>query len=241
MPCYELIYVRDGELTLQEHGRAYTVRAGEAFLLSPHLKHAGTGQYGAGVAYYWVYFDLLQANPEECPVLSLPQQRRVLRSDLMVTWLHRLITECSEETADGFAADLILMRLLCEIMVEPRPGLAADSPSALANRARLLIETEFSHELGTSQLASQLGCSPAYLGRIYRATYGVSIVEAIHERRMREARYLLTMGRSEIEEIAQACGFLDSGYFRRLFRRYEGMTPLKYRCLHNSLNPDADD
>jgi transcriptional regulator GlxA family with amidase domain len=32
-----------------------------------------------------------------------------------------------------------------------------------------------------------------------------------------------------IEEVATACGFADAGYFRRIFRRYQHETPIRYR------------
>jgi AraC-like DNA-binding protein len=35
-----------------------------------------------------------------------------------------------------------------------------------------------------------------------------------------------------IAQVAYACGFEDSGYFRRLFKKSKGMTPNAFRRLH---------
>jgi AraC-like DNA-binding protein len=40
---------------------------------------------------------------------------------------------------------------------------------------------------------------------------------------------MLPEGIESVKEIAHECGFQDVGYFRRLFRRHEGVTPSAYR------------
>lgn len=32
-----------------------------------------------------------------------------------------------------------------------------------------------------------------------------------------------------MQEIAEKCGFTDANYFTRTFKKFQGMTPLKYR------------
>ena len=58
------------------------------------------------------------------------------------------------------------------------------------------------------------------------------MIQAIHQRRMRNAKRLLAEGHESIEEVARRCGFDDCGYFRRIFKRTEGMTPVAFRRLH---------
>ncbi|MGV3614768.1 MAG: AraC family transcriptional regulator [Fimbriimonas sp.] len=239
LSCYELIYVRDGRLTLIEHGIEYTIESDEVFVLSPLVKHAGIGQYEPGVAYYWVYFEL-NASAGAPRSIGIPKRKRVHRPDVLVTLFHRLIAEFNEASLGGTLTDLALMRVLYEIVAVPERGAATATVSQLAARANVIIISDYAQDLSTSNIAERLECSSSYLGRAYRKVYGMNIVDAIHERRMRNARFLLTMGKLEIEEVARKCGFSDSGYFRRIFRRSEGVTPLQYRVLYNSLDPDSD-
>ena len=67
---------------------------------------------------------------------------------------------------------------------------------------------------------------------MYRAVYGHTLTDAIHERRMLHAAIILAEDRLTIAQVAYECGFEDSGHFRRLFKRSKGMTPNAFRRLH---------
>jgi AraC-like DNA-binding protein len=54
--------------------------------------------------------------------------------------------------------------------------------------------------------------------------------EWIAERRMAEARRLLLETDLTVEAIAGRCGFADTGYFRRQFRRHHEMAPVQWRA-----------
>ena len=47
--------------------------------------------------------------------------------------------------------------------------------------------------------------------------------------RMEKARQALTTSRRQVEQIARDCGYEDVRFFRELFRRSTGLTPLTYR------------
>ena len=50
----------------------------------------------------------------------------------------------------------------------------------------------------------------------------------IFETRMEQARRLISQGHRSITAISEACGYDDSGYFCKCFRRKFGMTPRQY-------------
>ena len=70
------------------------------------------------------------------------------------------------------------------------------------------------------------------MGRVYRASTGHSITGAIHRLKIKEARALLARNELTVLEVADACGFRDVGYFRRVFKGLVGMTPTRFRQLH---------
>jgi AraC-like DNA-binding protein len=51
---------------------------------------------------------------------------------------------------------------------------------------------------------------------------------------MTEARRLLLETDRPVNQIAEAVGYCDSGYFIRLFRRLNGTTPQAWRFLYRS-------
>lgn len=48
--------------------------------------------------------------------------------------------------------------------------------------------------------------------------------------RMEQARVLLKQSENSINEVAYACGFHDALYFRRVFKKWFGVTPSEYRA-----------
>lgn len=47
--------------------------------------------------------------------------------------------------------------------------------------------------------------------------------------RMEHAQYFLTNTDWSITEVAAQCGYSESNYFSKVFKKYSGMTPRQYR------------
>lgn len=73
-----------------------------------------------------------------------------------------------------------------------------------------------------------------YLTDLVRRETGRTVLNWILERRMAEARCLLLETARSVNQIAEAVGYLDTGYFIRLFRRSNGKTPQAWRLLHRN-------
>ena len=56
------------------------------------------------------------------------------------------------------------------------------------------------------------------------------LAEYIVKYRISKAKELLTAGHT-IFEVAEKCGFVSDSVFRRVFKKYEGVSPLEYRQL----------
>ena len=56
----------------------------------------------------------------------------------------------------------------------------------------------------------------------------------ITRRKVERAKELLRSTPDSVSAIASALGFLDVSYFVKLFKRFEGVTPLTYRKLKRS-------
>lgn len=113
--------------------------------------------------------------------------------------------------------------------------LASDrsSPAArrLALRARDYLEVAYDQPLTITEVAREVGASPAHLQRAFRAHFGTSIIAWVQARRLARARELLLATDLSITEVALAAGFGDHSYFTRLFSREIGIPPSRYRAM----------
>lgn len=235
---FELIFVSEGVLELCEEGRDFAVRAGESLILWPGRRHYAPKAYPEQLAFYWLHFHLPGEDGSDAQPLSIPQHAKVSRPEHLTSLFRRFLDD--QETLGSWAlgsrdlaASLLVTLMLWEVAgSHPSPGRLESATTVLAGRANTLIRTQFHKPLSTTVLATQLRCNPDYLGRVFQQEYGCTPTEAIHQRRLKYARKLLLESSRTVEAVAYTCGFSDVGYFRRLFKRTEGMTPQKFRMLY---------
>lgn len=91
------------------------------------------------------------------------------------------------------------------------------------------IEQRFAEALSPSEVAKSVGMTPGHLTTLVRRRTGRALGDWITERRMAQARRLLTESDLPIAEVARRVGLSDPGYFARTFRRSNGMTPRAWR------------
>ena len=81
--------------------------------------------------------------------------------------------------------------------------------------------------LSLETLAVQLGVSPQHLSTSFKEQRGMNFINYITLRRMELAARLIDSGISTAD-VAQRCGYSDTAYFKKLFRRAHGMSPHMY-------------
>lgn len=91
------------------------------------------------------------------------------------------------------------------------------------------INGNLHEKLTLEQLAGYVHLHPQYLGRLFKQEMHVTITEYITRKRIEKSKELLECSQKTITEISEICGFSDSNYFTRVFRKMEGIPPKEYR------------
>ena len=95
--------------------------------------------------------------------------------------------------------------------------------------ARRYIEAHLTEPYDIEKLSTAATTSARTLLRHFEATHGVSPVNYMHQQRVTRAKVLLETTYLSIEQVAQACGYTDTGSFRRVFQKITGGLPALYR------------
>ncbi|HEV2472150.1 MAG TPA: AraC family transcriptional regulator, partial [Chthonomonadales bacterium] len=226
----ELIFVRKGVLSIQEEETPFEVAPGQSLILWQGRRHRGTAPFSPDLSFYWLHFTSSHGHARSAQKIS--QHVTLSRPDHMTGLFRRFLDDQESGAGDATSASLLLMLMLWEVARSlPSTGVRESASIHLAARADSTIRTQFHKELTPAILAEMLGCNANYLGRVFHEVYQHTLTDTIHQCRVRYARQLLLDDDRNIDEVARACGFNDTGYFRRLFKRYEGITPLAFRKL----------
>ena len=135
----------------------------------------------------------------------------------------------ASDAAAPLAAEGLALQLLAAAGRETSTKRPAGRPPAWLSSAEELLRARIGSCLGLTELAETVEVHPAHLARAFRARYGVSVGEYGRRLRLAWAATEIAGGDRPLAEIASMAGFADQSHFTRLFRRYVGTTPARYR------------
>jgi AraC-like DNA-binding protein len=144
--------------------------------------------------------------------------------------LRRLATLRNNHTAwtDHLFDDIWLTYCLEALQDEREsPGQHGDE---LMVRARHVIEDQYTERLSLAELAASLGLSPVQLTRRYRSAFGVTPMHDLSRLRLKEAQFLLLECNLSLDQIASRCGYSNGFYLSRVFTRWFGESPSRFRA-----------
>lgn len=101
------------------------------------------------------------------------------------------------------------------------------------------IQENYTNNILTIDIADHVGIHQNYLHKLFYEHTGLRIVDYLNKLRLKHAKHLLASSDLDIEDIARQCSYENSKYFYRIFKKYELITPSKYRKTYNkTLYPD---
>ena len=95
--------------------------------------------------------------------------------------------------------------------------------------AAAFMETSFAENISISDVIERSHYSQRHFIRLFSAAYGMTPQRYLTDVRIRHAGALLRDSGLSVTEIAMRCGFDDSNYFSRIFRKYTGTSPSEFR------------
>jgi AraC family transcriptional regulator len=151
-----------------------------------------------------------------------------------LSWLaRRLSAELrASDSAAPLAAEGLALELLAAATRETATRPRCAPPWLDAAEELLRARTGECVRLG--ELSAELGVARVQVARAFRDRHGVSVGEYGRRARLEWAAGETAHTDRPLVEIAAAAGFADQSHFTRLFKRYLGTTPARYRAFQSS-------
>ncbi|MFZ2657577.1 MAG: helix-turn-helix domain-containing protein [Victivallales bacterium] len=249
----EIVVILSGQAEHLINGKAYSVSSGDVYVMQGNQEHAFQNAIGDFSLCNVMYrpelvsfpFERLKTLPGYQALFVLEPARRsdsgfhsLLRLDGIrlkeaLEKVQRLRLEMEirspgyDCTGQAYLLDLIvfLSRAYTSFSEDSKPGLLRFS------EAIAWMEQNYMKHSTLPELARRAAMSERHFLRMFRKTFKTSPLEHMIHLRIRHAEKILQSGSHNITETAYACGFSDSNYFSRQFKRITGMSPRSYRHL----------
>ncbi|QHI70708.1 helix-turn-helix domain-containing protein [Tichowtungia aerotolerans] len=246
----ELIIILKGTAMHIVDGQPFPVKSGDVFVVSGAHKHQYLEMHGLALAN--ILFDSNALGMNQWDIRALPgfhalfelepalrtQQKFNSRLQLNAKQLniaHDGLRELQRETAEkspgyrvmakGLFMQLVVFLSRCYSDTPPEESLdLLRLGDALAH-----IETHYAEKITLEDLARKAHLSPRHFQRIFHDCVGRSPIDYLMHIRVSKSALLLLSTNRTITDIALDCGFSDSNYFTRQFRKIMELTPGQYR------------
>ena len=93
------------------------------------------------------------------------------------------------------------------------------------------IDSHYMEHIRLEDVAKITGLSRFHFSRLFRQVTGHTFKDYLNMKRVEAAKQLLQYPEINISQACFSVGFNDASYFARLFRKYEGMSPSRFRKI----------
>lgn len=241
--CAELFYCVHGlgQFTLGTTQRA--VGSDDLVIVNANVEHT---EYSAesnpleyivlGVAGLEFQFDAPEGN-HTCAVINCRDNR-----DEILFYLRELLHE-SKDKLEQY--DLVCHHLLQALLVKLLRTQHLKTSLSLAPvrrgstecaAARRYLDEHYFDPITLDTLADFTHVNKYYLVHTFSKEYGITPINYLIDRRIRESKFMLTNTNHSLSEIAQLLGFSSPSYFSQSFRRLCNQSPMEYRKAQRGKN-----
>ena len=236
MESYSIKLTISGTGMLRYNDKQYELSRGDFFWINceetAHYQTANNADkwhvlwlqfYGTGAKNYYNLFQILNKNS---PVGHIQNNSRV--RDILEELLHLY-----QNNNEALLADIRAANLIGQLLAGLLEAVTADNslpavPPIIYSVQEYLMEN-YSKAVTLDDLAKRFNLSKYYLQRMFTRCFGLSPHQYQQNIRLTQAKKLLRTTNASINMIALQVGFESTSAFITVFKKNEGVTPLKYR------------
>ncbi len=244
----ELVYVLSGELSIAVEGQVHLAKDRDILIIGPSSIH-GFSDSASGTRILIIQFGLELFDQTIVDLRDLPLQRSIFERKTLIGpgegELHRdleaqLLDLRSEFGAKGEGFRLAIKARLFDfalLLLRRLPPLDISDAELARRRARHeqlaaifdMLHDGYRDPLCLRDAARAANLSACYFSRFFRAQTGLTFHSYLSRLRLAHAEELLLETDLPVTEIAFQSGFESLKTFNRLFRRYLGSSPSRFR------------
>ena len=252
---WELSYVIVGSGIRQIGDIREAFKAGEIVLIPPEIPHcwdfdrSDTDKEGRisniTLAFTNAFLDKCATSfPELSPsVLKLRETSDAIlfckgRAERLISILEAMHTETDAERIASAISILVILTEDGSSRIVGRRH-TVDPSQERMDRIRTYVICNATRPISLDEISKHVGMNRSSFCIFFKKMTGKTFVTFLNEYRIGLACDLLEKRAANISQICYSCGFNDTPYFNRLFKRTTGLTPFEYASEHSRKVPET--
>ncbi len=244
----ELSYILSGKGSYSINDKLYDVEAGDLLAFNPNVYHR---QYSFGEE----KFEEIHIGIKNFHFNNLPKDyiidehfSGVIRFTKTGEYFLKCCNEILEEQKNNeLGYDLVLKSLIMKLMIlllrevsdfsdESKNECCTFDSSEKSNIIHTIISfmnDNYMYDISLDRISKNMYLSPIYISKIFKEETGDSPIKYLIKIRLQKASHLLRKNKEiSIKEISKLVGYKDAYYFSKLFKKYYGCSPLKFKLKY---------
>ncbi len=236
-PIYYLHLVTRGEGALKLGGWEYKLGVGSLFFAFPGVPCEITGK--DGFAYMYISF--------------MGAKAAALLSDMKISPKSPVYNNISEELAPLWFRSIRRINqrnanVLCESVLLHTLSYIAEDGEEYSSKSFGVIDSIVGYvnnnytdsTLSLKKVADIFAYNEKYLSHLFKENMKINFSQYLTRLRIRRAIEIIGNGERNIDAISLACGYKDSAYFAKVFKKLMQSTPHEYIKTANKTSPENE-
>lgn len=195
---------------------------------------------GCPATSHWAYQDLFRRHfPkvrfDPAPNLVYAEHARIVTAGGSTSWHDLALHLIARHVGPGEALRIAKVYLLKWHDEGELPYTALVRPlphgDGIVRKVETFLKDHFQDADAIAEAVKASGIPERTLKRRFKAAAGVPLIDFLQNVRVEHGKLLLETTGLPVEDISAEAGYSDVSFFRRLFKRLVGLTPLAYRKM----------
>ena len=221
--CFELILLKEGEMTVDVDGAVYRMEKGSALFIFPNQIHSMTSHQSRHTLFIFSQ-DTVRAFYSD-KAGTVPVSGLFFPSEVCLALLDTLSEKSTLLERKG-----ALYTVSAEFDRGAEYTAAAPDRENILSRVLSYVEEHFKEPLTVEDVARSIHYNGEYLARLFQRKMGLSFHRYVNMRRLNHAAYLLANTDATCVACAMESGFASLRSFNRNFKKEFGITPVEYKA-----------
>ncbi len=241
--CFEISCVISGYGKFFVDGVAHDVSAGDVHLICPNKIHEITTDCPEGFRFAYLGFSFPESendtDPEKLKEFYMSVSSHIVKDNGNIYPLMRmLIDEWYSESKLNYTVVISLLKCILVLTSrlfgeKEKGGYVPDYRDDVLGRNIYsiiqYIDNNVTEITGIEIIAHRFGYTSNYVSHLFKAKMGISVQNYIIEKKMDIASNLLINTNCSITEIAERLKYSSLQSFCKMFKKWKGCTPTRYR------------